>query len=193
MKIKIAFLIPFAAVAAVVCGVGTLSADERLLGSVVIERSMMQSGGAAVGELSITPGRYDGANLIVDRGKADEMTLYLSRGGRDGFASQLRKLQEWGEAAEREKIDTIKAVGTVSAQSEFGRGSAVIATRFISSRGGASWLGQIRFCQLPAANGQPSEESGAKLCEQDRSFYLRPAETARLIAILGNRAEVPVK
>jgi len=172
---------------------GDVSAEESLLGRVAIERSMTMSGGATVDELVITPGRHHGANLIVDRGKPDEIALYLGKGGREGFVSHLRKLVEWGETARIEKIDAIKAVGTVSCQLESGRGPAVIGTRFISSRGGSSWLGQIRFCQLPPAGEKTAEEVGAKLCERDQSFYLRPAETVRLIEILGEKAAPPVK
>jgi len=168
-----------------------VSADEILLGRVAIERSMMQSGGATADELVITAGRHDGASLTVDKGKADAMSLYLSKGGREGFVSHLRKLVEWGETARKEKIDAIKAVGTVSCQMEFGRGSAVIATRFISSRSGASWLGQIRFCQLPAEADRPADEPVARLCDRDQSFYLRPSEAAKLIGILGEKAERP--
>lgn len=192
-RIMTVFLGVAAVLAAVGGRAGSASAEERLLGKVIIERSMLQSGGAAVDELVIVPGRHDGANLIVDRGKADEMALYLSKAGRGIFSSHLGKLLEWGATAAKEKIDAIKAVGTISAQPEFGRGSAVIATRFISSRGGTSWLGQIRFCQLPSSGETPVVETGAKLCERDRSFYLRPAETARLIEILGDKESVPAK
>jgi len=191
-RIKTVFLI-VAAVAAVCGGAGTASAEEGLLGRVAIERSMLQSGGATVDELVITAGRHKGANLIVDRGNADAMALYLGKGGRDGFVSLLRKLVEWGETARKENIDTIKPVGTVSCQLEYGHGSAVIATRFISSKGGASWLGQIRFCQLPPAVEKPAEETGVKTCERDRYFYLRPAETERLIEILGEKTSSPAK
>lgn len=194
MKRNVIIFLLVVATLAIFGGVpGEASAEERLLGRVSIERSMMQSGGATVDELVITPGRYDGANLIVDRGKADAMALYLSKGGRDAFVSHLRKLVEWGEAARTEKIDAIKAVGTISSQLESGRDQAVIATRFISSRSGSSWLGQIRFCQLPSAGEKPAEEVGAKICERDQYFYLRPAETAKLIEILGEKAAVPAK
>lgn len=189
--IMVMFLFALAAGAAGLPDVA--SAEESLLGRVAIERSMMQSGGASADELLITPGMHDGANLIVDRGKADAMSLYLSRGGVDGLVAHLRKLQEWGETARKEKIDAIKAVGTVSCQLEFGRGSAVIATRFISSRSGTSWLGQVRFCQLPAEADKPADEPVARLCERDQSFYLRPAEAARLIEILGEKVHVPVR
>lgn len=189
----IIFLLVVTAIAIVGGVSGEASAEEGLLGRVAVERSMMQSGGMTVDELVITQGRFDGANLIIDRGKADAMALYLSKGGSDVFASHLRKLVEWGEGARKEKIDAVKGVGVLTCELEFGRGSAVIATRFISTRNGASWLGQIRFCQLPPAGEKPAEEAGGKVCERDQYFYLRPAETARLIEILGEKAALPVK
>jgi len=168
--------------------------EELPLGTVRVERSLVQSGGAAGDELVVTAGRHGGAVITIDRGKADALSLYLGRGGMEAYAMHLGKLAEWGETARREKIDTIKSVGSVSCQTEPASGPAVIGTRFISSQGGQSWLGQARFCQLYTPGGGDGDREAVVTrnpCEREATFYLRPAEARKLIDLFGKRLVTP--
>jgi hypothetical protein len=156
---------------------------------VTIERSLIQSGGVVGDELEVTPGRYGGVIITAGRDKAEAISLYLPRSGMESYSGHLEKLVAWGETARQEKIDTVKSVGTVSAQADPGDGPAGIATRFISTRGGESWLGQSRFCQLHGASGEgaAAPSGGSDLCAREMTFYLRPAATRSLLEILTRR------
>ncbi|HZV81818.1 MAG TPA: hypothetical protein VFF53_06580 [Geobacteraceae bacterium] len=169
---------------------GVPSGEDGSLGKITVDRSLVQSGGAIGDELVVTAGRYGGAVITIDKGKADAISLYLPRGGMEAYALHLKKLVEWGETARQEKIDTVKSVGSVSCQAEPSDGPAVIGTRFISSHGGQSWLGQTRLCQLypdaaATVTGNP--------CERDATFYLRPAAARKLIDLFERRLAVPVR
>jgi hypothetical protein len=176
-------------------GVTAPVGDTATLGRVAIERSLLQSGGAAGDELEVTPGRYGGAIITVGRDKAEAISLYLPRSGMESYATHLGKLAEWGETARREQIDTIKSVGSITGQAEPGENPAIIATRFISTRGGESWLGQSRFCQLHGASGGEgaAASSVGDLCAREITFYLRPAATRALLEILTRRLSPSVR
>lgn len=168
--------------------------EARLPDRVTIERSLIQSGGASGDELTVAPGRYGGVIITAGRDRAEAVSLYLPRSGMESYAGHLEKLVAWGETARQEKIDTVKSVGTLSAQAEHGDGPAAIATRFISSRGGESWLGQSRFCRLQPAgtgDGAATPPAGGTLCLREITFYLRPAATRELLEIFARRLSSP--
>lgn len=162
------------------------------LGTVGIDWSMIQSGGALGGELMVYAGKNGGVIVTVGEGTSDAVSLYLSKPGIETFVKHLQKLEEWGEIARQEKLDRVKGVGSFSCQAEPSEGAAAIGTRFISSRNGTAWLGQARFCQLYDSKAVPEPAVGSNPCERDATFYLRPAETRALLEIL-QRVAPPAK
>lgn len=170
--------------------------NDGLLGKIAVDRSLLQSGAAMGDELVVTPGRHGGAVITIDGGKTDELAIYLPRGGMEAYVAHLRKLVEWGDVARQEKIDTVKSVGSFSCQAEPTGGSAIIGTRFISNRGGASWLGQTRLCLIDSAapgSGEAAASPGGNPCEREATFYLRPVEARRLLEIFTQRLALPVR
>lgn len=170
--------------------------EATTVGTIVIERSLIQSGGATEDELAVTPGRYGGAIITVGKGEAEAISLYLPRSAMESYADHLGKLATWGETARQGKIDTVKSVGSITCQAEPSGRPAIIGTRFISSRGGEAWIGQSRFCQLHAAsggNGSATPPPGSNLCARESTFYLRPAAARALLEILTRRSSAPAR